>query len=81
MALADCYRALFACSTIYRSTTAVIFLECPPPMYLTAVPMVWKAFHARETTLFFYSEVFSYTDETTPFSSFPITLPRVKTSR
>ncbi|GFW56619.1 hypothetical protein TNCV_1863291 [Trichonephila clavipes] len=36
---------------IYRSSTAVYVLERPPPTFLTAVPVVWNAFQARETTL------------------------------
>ncbi|GFV42083.1 structural maintenance of chromosomes protein 2-2 [Trichonephila clavipes] len=51
MTLADCRRPLFACSMIYRSSPAVVVLGRPPPIFLTAVPVVWNAFQARETTL------------------------------
>ncbi|GFT74932.1 histone-lysine N-methyltransferase SETMAR [Trichonephila clavipes] len=40
---------------IYRSSLAVVVLERPPPTYLTAVPVVWNAFQAREMTLLLIS--------------------------
>ncbi|GFY02277.1 hypothetical protein TNCV_3501601 [Trichonephila clavipes] len=51
MTHADCRRPLFACRMIYRSSPAVVVLGWPPPTFLTAVPVVWNAFQARETTL------------------------------
>ncbi|GFW06231.1 uncharacterized protein TNCV_37061 [Trichonephila clavipes] len=36
---------------IYRLSTAVAFLRQTLPTFLTAVPMIWKAFPASETTL------------------------------
>ncbi|GFX07886.1 hypothetical protein TNCV_4161551 [Trichonephila clavipes] len=51
MTLADCRRPLFACRMIYQSSPAVVILGQPPPTFLTAVPVVWNAFEARETTL------------------------------
>ncbi|GFU25110.1 hypothetical protein TNCV_3360441 [Trichonephila clavipes] len=36
---------------IYRSSPAVVVFERPPPTFLTAVPVVWNAFQARETIL------------------------------
>ncbi|GFU70107.1 hypothetical protein TNCV_3807381 [Trichonephila clavipes] len=75
MALADCCRPLFACRMIHRYSPAVVVLERPPPIFLTAVPGVWNAFKARETTL-------AATLVTVrPSSSFPIILQRVKSSR
>ncbi|GFV71666.1 hypothetical protein TNCV_3534561 [Trichonephila clavipes] len=67
MTLADCRRPLFACRMMYRSSPAVVVLGRPPPTFLAAVPVVWNAFQARETTLFFVdSELCSYTGEGTP---------------
>ncbi|GFX94007.1 hypothetical protein TNCV_3413691 [Trichonephila clavipes] len=51
MTLADCRRPLFSYMMIYRSSPAVVVLGWPPPTFLTAVPVVWNAFQARETTL------------------------------
>ncbi|GFU18633.1 transposable element Tcb2 transposase, partial [Trichonephila clavipes] len=51
MTLADCRRPLFACRMIYRSSPTVAVFGRPPPTFLTAVPVVWNAFQARETTL------------------------------
>ncbi|GFY05150.1 hypothetical protein TNCV_3270221 [Trichonephila clavipes] len=51
MTLADCRRPLFACRMTYRSSPAVVILGRPPPTFLTAVPVVWNAFQAHETTL------------------------------
>ncbi|GFT55145.1 SEC14-like protein 2 [Trichonephila clavipes] len=62
MTLADCRRPLFACRMIYRSSPAVVVLGRPPPTFLTAVPVVWNAFQARETTLV-DSELCSYTGD------------------
>ncbi|GFU77230.1 RNase H domain-containing protein [Trichonephila clavipes] len=39
MSLVDCYRALFTCRMIDWLSTAVVFLERPPPTFLTVVPM------------------------------------------
>ncbi|GFU53073.1 hypothetical protein TNCV_3098571 [Trichonephila clavipes] len=36
---------------IYQSFPEVVVLGRPPPTFLTAVPVVWNAFQARETTL------------------------------
>ncbi|GFW48814.1 hypothetical protein TNCV_4243941 [Trichonephila clavipes] len=51
MTLAECRRPIFACRMIYRSSPAVVVLVRPPPTFLTAVPVVWNAFQALETTL------------------------------
>ncbi|GFY05059.1 hypothetical protein TNCV_561911 [Trichonephila clavipes] len=51
---------------IYRSFPAVVVLGRPPPTFLTAVPVVWNAIQARETTLFVDSELYSYTGDGTP---------------
>ncbi|GFV20945.1 uncharacterized protein TNCV_2704251 [Trichonephila clavipes] len=51
MTLADCRLPLFACKMIYRSSPAVFVLGRSSPTFLTAVPVVWNAFQARETTL------------------------------
>ncbi|GFV70589.1 structural maintenance of chromosomes protein 2-2 [Trichonephila clavipes] len=81
MTLADFRRPLFACRMIYRSSPAVV-LGRPPPTFLTAVPVVWNAFQARETTLLLIPKLCSYTgDGIRPSSNFPIILPRVKSSR
>ncbi|GFX70939.1 hypothetical protein TNCV_1689221 [Trichonephila clavipes] len=63
MTLADCRRPLFPCRMIYRSSSAVFVFGRPPPTFLTAVPVVWNAFQARETTL---CELCSYTGDGTP---------------
>ncbi|GFW37423.1 hypothetical protein TNCV_860301 [Trichonephila clavipes] len=65
MTLSDCCRPLFACRMIYRSSPAVVILVRPPPTFLTAVPVVWNAFQARETTLV-DSELCSYAGDGTP---------------
>ncbi|GFW28078.1 tryptophan 5-hydroxylase 1 [Trichonephila clavipes] len=36
---------------IYRSYPAIVVLGRPPPTFLTAVPVVWNAFQAREMTI------------------------------
>ncbi|GFV25641.1 hypothetical protein TNCV_1459561 [Trichonephila clavipes] len=51
MTLTDCRRPLFACRMIYRPSPAFVVLGRPPPNFLTAVPVVWNAFQASETTL------------------------------
>ncbi|GFT88210.1 hypothetical protein TNCV_2893711 [Trichonephila clavipes] len=51
MTLADCRRPYFACRMIYRPSPAIVGLGQPQPTFLTAVPVVWNAFQARETTL------------------------------
>ncbi|GFU52507.1 hypothetical protein TNCV_2115051 [Trichonephila clavipes] len=61
MTLADCRRPLFTCRMVYRSSPAVVVLGRPPPTFLTAVPVVWNAFQARET--FVDSELCSYTGD------------------
>ncbi|GFW52777.1 hypothetical protein TNCV_2393561 [Trichonephila clavipes] len=65
MTLADCRRPIFACRMIYRSSPAVVVLGRSPPTFLTAVPVVWNAFQARETTLV-DSELGRYTGDGTP---------------
>ncbi|GFW45110.1 hypothetical protein TNCV_716121 [Trichonephila clavipes] len=50
---------------IYRSSPAVVVLGRPPPTFLTAVPVVWNAFQARNDT-FVDSELCSYTGDGTP---------------
>ncbi|GFV78716.1 DDE Tnp4 domain-containing protein [Trichonephila clavipes] len=47
---------------IYRSSSAVVVLGRPPPTFLTAVPVVWNAFRARNDT-FVDSELCSYTGD------------------
>ncbi|GFY36642.1 structural maintenance of chromosomes protein 2-2 [Trichonephila clavipes] len=81
MTLADCRRPLFACRMIYRSSPAVVVLGRPPPTFLTAVPVVWNAFQARETTLQLIPNSAATLVKVCPSSSFPIILPRVKSSR
>ncbi|GFX62908.1 hypothetical protein TNCV_1100011 [Trichonephila clavipes] len=51
MTLADCRRPLFVCRMIYRSSPAVTVLGRLPPTSLTAVPVLWNDFQARETAL------------------------------
>ncbi|GFX55831.1 hypothetical protein TNCV_609971 [Trichonephila clavipes] len=36
---------------MHRSSPVVVVLGWPPPIFLTAVPVVWNAFKARETTI------------------------------
>ncbi|GFX63333.1 transposable element Tcb1 transposase [Trichonephila clavipes] len=50
---------------IFWPSSAVVVLEWPPPTFLTAVPVVWNAFQARELTLV-DSELCSYTGDCTP---------------
>ncbi|GFU04597.1 hypothetical protein TNCV_4376841 [Trichonephila clavipes] len=65
MVLADCCRPLFAFRMIHRSSPAFVVLGWPPPIFLKAVPVVWNAFKARETT-FVDSELCSYTGDNMP---------------
>ncbi|GFX30796.1 uncharacterized protein TNCV_656821 [Trichonephila clavipes] len=81
MTLADCRRPLLACRMIYRSSPAVVVLGWPPPSILTAVPVVWNAFQARETTLLLIPNSAATLVTVRPSSSFPIILLRVKSSR
>ncbi|GFW35320.1 structural maintenance of chromosomes protein 2-2 [Trichonephila clavipes] len=81
MTLADCRRPLFACRMIYWSSPAVVVLGRPPPNFLTAVPVVGNAFQARETTLLLIPNFAATLVTVRPYSSFPIILPRVKSSR
>ncbi|GFV63815.1 hypothetical protein TNCV_2278191 [Trichonephila clavipes] len=50
---------------ICRSSPAVVILGWPPRTFLTAVPVVWNAFQARNDT-FVDSEICSYTGDGTP---------------
>ncbi|GFW22725.1 structural maintenance of chromosomes protein 2-2 [Trichonephila clavipes] len=81
MTLSDYRRPLFACRMIYRSSPAVVVLERPPPTFLTAVPVVWNAFQAREMTLLLIPNSAATLVTVCPSYSFPIILPRVKSSR
>ncbi|GFW86932.1 structural maintenance of chromosomes protein 2-2 [Trichonephila clavipes] len=81
MTLADCRRPLFACRMIYRSSPAVVVLGRPPPTFLTAVPVVWNAFQAREMTLLLIPNSTATLVTVCPSSSFSIILQRVKSSR
>ncbi|GFU49316.1 structural maintenance of chromosomes protein 2-2 [Trichonephila clavipes] len=81
MTLADCRRPPFACRMIYRSSPAVVVLGRPPPTFQTAVPVVWNAFQARETTLLLIPNSEATLVTVRPSSSFPIILLRVKSSR
>ncbi|GFX03143.1 hypothetical protein TNCV_4289261 [Trichonephila clavipes] len=63
MTLADCRQPLFACRMIYWSSPAVVILGRPPPTVLTAVPVVWNAFQARENDTFVDSGLCSYTGD------------------
>ncbi|GFV81009.1 hypothetical protein TNCV_2269931 [Trichonephila clavipes] len=56
---------IFGYRTIYRPSTASVFLGRPPPIFLTAVPMVRKAFQVRNNT-FVDSELFIDTVSATP---------------
>ncbi|GFX66109.1 structural maintenance of chromosomes protein 2-2 [Trichonephila clavipes] len=78
MTLADCRRPLFTCRMIYQSSPAVVVLGWPPPTFLTAVPVVWNAFQAREMTLLLIPNSAATLVTVRPSSSFPIILPRVK---
>ncbi|GFX86546.1 uncharacterized protein TNCV_3728151 [Trichonephila clavipes] len=46
-----CRWSTFNGRMIYQSSPAVVILRRPPPTFLIAVPVVWNAFQARETTL------------------------------
>ncbi|GFU61704.1 structural maintenance of chromosomes protein 2-2 [Trichonephila clavipes] len=81
MTLADCHPPLFTCRMIYRSSPAVVVLGRPPPTFLTAVPVVCNAFQARKTTLLLILNYAATLVTVRPSSSFPIILPRVKSSR
>ncbi|GFX96650.1 structural maintenance of chromosomes protein 2-2 [Trichonephila clavipes] len=82
MTLADCRRPLFARRMKYRSSPAVVVLERPPPTFLTAVPVVWNAFKREKRHSFLLIPNSAATLVTVrPCSSFPIILPRVKSSR
>ncbi|GFW54090.1 structural maintenance of chromosomes protein 2-2 [Trichonephila clavipes] len=81
MTVADCRRPLLAYSFIYRLSPAVVVLGRPPPTFLTAVPVVWNAFQAREMTLLLIPNSAATLVTVRPSSSFTITLPRVKSSR
>ncbi|GFU31574.1 structural maintenance of chromosomes protein 2-2 [Trichonephila clavipes] len=81
MTLADFRRPLFTCRMIYRSSPAVVVLGQPPPTFLTAVPVVWNAFQAHETTLLLIPNSGATLVTVQPSSSFPIILSRVKSSR
>ncbi|GFU82118.1 transposable element Tcb2 transposase [Trichonephila clavipes] len=52
----------------------------PPPTFLTAVPVVWNAFQERETTLLLIPNSAATLVTVRPYSTFPIILPRVKSS-
>ncbi|GFX93458.1 structural maintenance of chromosomes protein 2-2 [Trichonephila clavipes] len=65
---------------MYQSSPAVVGLGWLPPTFLTAVPMVWNAFQARETTLLLIPNSVAILVTVRPSSSFPINLPRVKSS-
>ncbi|GFY19687.1 structural maintenance of chromosomes protein 2-2 [Trichonephila clavipes] len=80
MTLADCRWPLFACRMIYRSSPAVVVLGRLPPTFLTAVPVVWNAFQARETTLLLIPNSAATLVTVRPSSSFPVIVPRVKSS-
>ncbi|GFV13925.1 structural maintenance of chromosomes protein 2-2 [Trichonephila clavipes] len=80
MTLTDCRRPLFACRMIYRSSPAVVVLGRPPPTFLTVVPVVWNAFQARETTFLLILNSGATLVTVRSSSSFPIILPRVKSS-
>ncbi|GFU37723.1 structural maintenance of chromosomes protein 2-2 [Trichonephila clavipes] len=81
MELFDCRRPLFACRMIHWSSPAVAVLGWPPQIFLTAVPVVWNAFKARETTLLLIPNFAATLVTIRPSYSFPIILPRVKSSR
>ncbi|GFU69108.1 structural maintenance of chromosomes protein 2-2 [Trichonephila clavipes] len=66
---------------IYRPSLAVVVLGRPPPTFLTAVPVVWNAYQARETTLSLIPYSAATLVTVRPSSSFPIILSRVKSSR
>ncbi|PRD26368.1 UNVERIFIED_CONTAM: Structural maintenance of chromosomes protein 2-2 [Trichonephila clavipes] len=66
---------------IYRSSPAVVVHGRPPPTFLTAVPVVWNAFQARETTLLLIPNSAATLVTVRSSSSSPIILPRVKSSR
>ncbi|GFW69999.1 structural maintenance of chromosomes protein 2-2 [Trichonephila clavipes] len=74
-------RPLFACRMIYRLSAAVVVFGRATPTFLTAVPVVWNAFQARETTLLLIPNSAATLVTVRPSSSFPIILPRVKSSR
>ncbi|GFS89741.1 hypothetical protein TNCV_633321 [Trichonephila clavipes] len=71
----------FVCKTIYRSSIANVFLGCPLPSFLTAVPMVFKDFQARKMTLLLHPNSSATLIKLHLSSSFPIILPRVKSFR
>ncbi|GFV60482.1 mariner Mos1 transposase [Trichonephila clavipes] len=82
MTHAVCRRPLFACRMIYWSSPAVVVLGRPAPTFLTTVPhVVWNAFQAREMTLLLIPNSAATLVTVRPSSSFPIILPRVKSSR
>ncbi|GFU54623.1 hypothetical protein TNCV_2160961 [Trichonephila clavipes] len=64
---------------------SVIPCSCGPRTattnFLTAVPVVWNAFQAHETTLLLIPNSAATLVTVRPSSSFPIILPRVKSSR
>lgn len=72
-------RSFFACTTIYRSSLAVVFYGRSPTTILVAIPILWKAFQAHETILFTVPNSWK-TLKLCPSSCLAIIIPHAKTS-
>ena len=69
---------LFACTMIYLSSLAVVFLGRPTPIFLTVAPVIWKASQALEATLLSIPNSWATFHKLCPSSSLPIILSSVK---